>query len=92
MLIMGILIACLWPSIQAYGAQQLPVDATVLMIFLSCFGIPGCSIATLVMGLLGDSIGLFKAFIVAPVCLAMLVSCLLVEKQMARAGTCCKVR
>ena len=60
---MGAFLACLWPSIQSYAAAVLPVDATALMIFLSCFGVPGYSTSSFIMGIIGDKKGLFTAFI-----------------------------
>ena len=82
MFIMGITIACFWPSIQSYSARVLPVDPTILMIFLSCFGIPGASTAPLLMGILGDRFGLRFAFITAPVFLLFLLLSLFMEGTM----------
>lgn len=64
---MGLCIACLWPSLQTLAARELPVDPTSLMVFLSCFGIPGLSSIALFMGMLGDTFGLRASFILAPV-------------------------
>ncbi|MBI9103016.1 MAG: MFS transporter [Spirochaetales bacterium] len=80
--LMGLTIACFWPSIQSYSARVLPVDATILMIFLSCFGVPGTSTASLLMGILGDKFGLHIAFVVAPVSLILLILSLLIEGKM----------
>jgi len=82
MFIMGITIACFWPSIQSYSARVLPVDPTILMVFLSCFGIPGASTAPLLMGILGDRFGLRFAFITAPVFLLFLLLSLFMEGTM----------
>jgi fucose permease len=82
MFYMGLTIACYWPSIQSYAARVLPVDATVLMIFLSCFGIPGASFSPLLMGIIGDRFGLRSSFIVAPVFLLLLVTCLTIEGRL----------
>ena len=79
LLFMGLSIACHWPSIQTYAARVMPVDSTVLMIFLSCFGIPGASVAPLLMGIIGDRYGLRASFIVAPIFLLLLVVSLVVE-------------
>jgi len=84
LLVMGLCIACLWPSIQSYAGAELDVDPTVLMIFLSCFGIPGFSSATLVMGIIGDARGLQASFIIAPVYLAAALSLMVFEKRGAR--------
>ncbi|MGP1439035.1 MAG: MFS transporter [Treponema sp.] len=61
---MGIFLACLWPTIQSYAAVVLPFDATAIMIFLSCFGVPGYSTSSFIMGVIGDRLGLFPAFII----------------------------
>jgi fucose permease len=79
--VMGLSIACLWPSIQSYSGSELQVDATVLMTFLSCFGIPGYSVSALVMGIIGDAWGLQASFILAPVCLASVVILMSLEKR-----------
>lgn len=69
---MGLCLACLWPTIQSFAAAILPVDATALMIFLSCFGVPGYSTASFIMGIVGDKYDLFIAFItVVPVFLIL---------------------
>ncbi|MBN2049547.1 MAG: MFS transporter [Spirochaetales bacterium] len=73
LVVMGLLIACFWPSIQSFGARILDVDPTMLMVFLSCFGVPGYSSATLLMGIIGDRAGLQTSFIIAPVYLLMVV-------------------
>ena len=73
MFFMGLTIACYWPSIQTYAARVLPVDTTVLMVFLSCFGIPGASLSPLLMGIIGDRYGLRISFVIAPIALLLLV-------------------
>lgn len=60
--LMGCSLACLWPTIQSYASVVLPVDSTALMIFLSCFGVPGYSASSFIMGIIGDKLGLFRAF------------------------------
>ncbi|MDC7228080.1 MAG: MFS transporter [Spirochaetales bacterium] len=77
--VVGLFIACLWPSIQSYAASVIAVDPTVLMVFLSCFGIPGTSAAALAMGIIGDAAGLRTAYIVAPVFLFLVVIFLSLE-------------
>jgi fucose permease len=76
---MGLMIASFWPSIQAYAGQVLPVDNTVLMIFLSCFGIPGYSSAVLFMGIIGDRFGLQASFVIAPVYMIMVTLLMALE-------------
>jgi fucose permease len=73
MFFMGLTIACYWPSIQTYAARVLSVDTTVLMVFLSCFGIPAASLSPLLMGIIGDRYGLRISFVVAPIALLLLV-------------------
>lgn len=73
MFFMGLTIACLWPSIQSYAGSVMGVDTTMLMIFLSCFGIPGYSSATLLMGIIGDKYGLHTSFMISPIYLIFLV-------------------
>ncbi len=60
---MGATLACLWPTIQSYAAFVLPVDTTILMTFLSCFGVPGYSTSSFIMGIIADKYNLFMAFI-----------------------------
>ncbi len=81
---MGLSIACLWPSIQSYAGAELKVDPTVLMIFLSCFGLPGFFSATLIMGIIGDARGLKASFVVAPIYVACALILMLIEKKGAR--------
>lgn len=81
MFFIGITLASLWPSIQSYAGSVIKVDVTVLMIFLSCFGIPGYSTATLLMGIIGDIKGLHSSFIIAPVYLFFLFLLLLFENR-----------
>ncbi|MBB6481183.1 MFS transporter [Spirochaeta isovalerica] len=73
MVFMGFSMAPLWPSIQSYAAKRIPIDPTMMMILLSCFGVPGFSTATLLMGVIGDYAGLRVAFIVAPAYLVLLL-------------------
>lgn len=82
--LMGLAVACLWPSIQSYSARVIQVDPTILMIFLSCFGIPGYSSATLIMGMLGDAYGLQRSFIIAPLYLGLMVVLLLIDSRLPR--------
>lgn len=73
MVLMGFSLAPLWPSIQSYSAKAIPIDPTMMMILLSCFGVPGYSTATLFMGIIGDHAGLRPAFLIAPTYLVMLL-------------------
>ena len=70
----GIATAPFWPSVQSYCGDRLPqADTTMLMILLACAGIPGCGVATYLMGYIGDqSGGLGKAFYLVPACYLIL--------------------
>lgn len=83
--VVGLLVACHWPSIQAYSAQVIDVDATVLMVFLSCFGIPGTSAAILLMGVIGDAYNLHTAYAVAPVFIFLVAVFMLLEGRVEKA-------
>ena len=86
LLVMGLFIACLWPSIQTYGARVMKVDSTVLMVLLSCFGIPGTSLSVLIMGIIGDKYSLHTAYIVAPVFMLMVLIFMLLESRVEKTG------
>jgi fucose permease len=69
----GLATAPFWPSIQSYCADRLRhVDTTMLMILLACAGIPGCGVATWLMGFIGDRSGLGHAFYLVPACYLLL--------------------
>jgi len=51
----GLATAPFWPSIQSYAAAKLPeLDSTMLLILLSCAGVPGCGFFAYLMGVWGD--------------------------------------
>ena len=60
--------------VQSYSADRLPqTDTTMLFILLACAGIPGCGVATWLMGVIGNqSGGLAKAFYLVPACYLIL--------------------
>ena len=62
----GFAAACFWPTILAEAADRLPVDATMLLVMLACFGIAGFGITPWIMGLIGDSAGLKAGFALIP--------------------------
>ena len=70
----GIATGPFWPSIQSYSADRLPgTDPTMLMILLSCAGVPGCGFFTYLMGYLGNQSGsLTTAFYLVPASYALL--------------------
>jgi len=70
----GICIAPYWPILQVYGVNNLPeLDSTMLYIYFSAVGIPGCGFFTWAFGFLGDHFGLRGAFLLIP-CLLLLFS------------------
>ncbi|MCP4177490.1 MAG: MFS transporter [bacterium] len=76
----GLCTACFWPSILALAAEELPVDPTLLMIFLACFGIPGFGIAGWLIGWAGDRVGLTMSFMIIPIFFIVLALTLFTEK------------
>jgi fucose permease len=75
----GLTVACFWPSIQAYAADCLDVDATMLFILLSCAGIPGFGFASWLMGIIGDAAGIRASFTVIPFFFAILLAILVID-------------
>ena len=72
----GIATAPFWPSIQSYAVDQMPQnDTTILLILLSCAGIPGCGVFTWLMGYIGNLTGsLNAAFYLVPACYLILAT------------------
>ena len=69
----GLASAPFWPSVQSYGVDRLPhLDSTTLYILLSCAGVPGCGVLSVVMGKVGDLWGLRAAFLLVPICYLIL--------------------
>jgi fucose permease len=69
----GIATGPFWPGIQSYTTEILDnTDSTMVFILLSCAGIPGCGMFTLIMGIIGDHYGLAKALFLVPVCFSMI--------------------
>ncbi len=63
----GIGIAPYWPTLQVYGVKNLPhLDDTLLYIYFSAVGIPGCGFFTYLVGALGNRYGLDGAFRLIP--------------------------
>ena len=77
----GLTIACFWPSIQTYTVRVIPMDPTLIMILLSCFGIIGFSSTPLIIGIIGDITGLKTGFIIVPVFLVLLFITMLLESK-----------
>ena len=62
----GLCVACLWPSIQSFAADRLPVDSSMLFILLSCGGIPGFALVAWFIGIVSDYAGIRTAFWFVP--------------------------
>ncbi|MGB1129424.1 MAG: MFS transporter [Haloferula sp.] len=77
----GLATAPFWPSIQSYATDRLDgLDHTMLLILLSCAGVPGCGAFTYLMGFLGNQTGsLSEAFYLVPA--AYLVIGLLIGRE-----------
>jgi fucose permease len=74
----GLATAPFWPSIQSYATDTLgELDSTMLLILLSCAGVPGCGVFTYLMGFLGNQFGsLTTAFYLVPSSY-LLIGCLI---------------
>ena len=80
-LLLGVACAPLWPSTQSYCTDRLPrLDPTVVYIILSCAGTPGCGFVTWILGELGDRFTLRYSVLAVPVCLALFVTLLALER------------
>lgn len=85
----GISVGPFWPTFQVYCTDRMPhLDPTLVFIYLSCAGIPGCGFFTWVMGLAGDRFGLRRAFLIEPGTLVLVVLILLVERLWPRRKHC----
>ena len=77
----GICVGPFWPACQVYCTDRLPrLDPTLIFIYLSCAGIPGCGFFTWLMGLAGDCWGLRNAFLIEPATLVLVALLLTVER------------
>ena len=87
LILSGIGVAPFWPTAQVYGVTKMPeLDSTMLYIYFSAMGIPGCGIFTWLMGYLGDHFGLKGAILVVPACLVLFCAvvyweCWVLEKR-----------
>ena len=76
----GIGIAPFWPTLQVYSVRQMPqLDTTLLYIYLSATGIPGCGVFTWLMGALGDHFGIQSAFFMLAVTLILYIAILVFD-------------
>lgn len=66
----GFGIASYWPTTQVYGVSSLShCNSTLLYVYYSTLGVPGCGVLSWLMGVVGDVYGLTGALMVIPVCL-----------------------
>lgn len=82
LVLVGLTVACFWPSIQSYSVDRLPFDPTALFILLSCGGIPGFALVTWLIGWIGDRHGLRTGLLVLPGIFLVLIICLLAERRL----------
>ena len=76
----GVGISPYWPTTQVYGVNNLPeLDSTLLYVYFSAMGIPGCGFFTWLMGVVGDRWGLSGAIMVVPCSLVIFVVTILLE-------------
>ena len=76
----GIGIAPYWPTTQVYGVANLPnCDSTLLYVYYSLMGIPGCGFFSYLMGAIGDRFGLKGTILVVPACLVIFCSIIFYE-------------
>ncbi len=81
----GICVGPFWPAIQVYCTDRLPqLDSTLIYIYLSCAGIPGCGFFTWLMGAIADRWSLRAAFLLEPLTLALLAAALVAEGSSRR--------
>ena len=76
----GIGIAPYWPTTQVYGVSTMPeLDSTMLYVYFSAMGIPGCGFFTWLMGVVGDRYGLSGTLLVVPCCLVIYLLIVILE-------------
>ena len=76
----GIGIAPYWPVLQVYGVKQLKeFDSTLLYIYYSAVGVPGCGLFSWLLGACGDRYGLNGAFCMIPATLVVYAVTILLE-------------
>jgi len=74
----GITIAPFWPSLQLYAVKVIKKDPTLIMVFLSCFGVPGFSFSVMTVGILADRVGFTYALFIIPAASVMLITVVLI--------------
>ena len=76
----GVGIAPYWPTTQVYGVNSMPeLDSTLLYVYFSAVGIPGCGFFSWFMGFIGDKYGLPGALMVVPASLAVFITVIYLE-------------
>lgn len=78
--LLGLSIACFWPSLQSYAIDRLPYDPTALFILLSCGGIPGFALVTWLVGWVADRHDLRTGFFLLPAVFLLLALSFLWER------------
>ena len=93
-LLLGVLVLCgfgiapFWPTLQVYSVKKLPeLDSTLMYIYLSATGIPGCGFFTWIIGVLGDRFGLQGALFLLPFTLACYILILLFDCRKYRTAS-----
>jgi MFS family permease len=83
----GLATAPFWPSIQSHASDQLPEsNHTLLLILLSCAGVPGCGFFAYGMGYLGNYFGsLTVGFYVVPIAYIAIAALLSLSKTRTNA-------
>ena len=77
----GIGISPYWPTLQVHGVNRMrKEDSTLLYIYFSAMGIPGCGFFTWIIGVLGDKFTLQKAFYLLPVTLLIYAGIILADR------------
>ena len=81
----GVGISPYWPTTQVYGVQRMPhLDSTLLYVYFSAMGIPGCGFFTWLMGFAGDKFGLSGAIAVVPCSLVIFITVILIECRICK--------
>ncbi|MBE6406495.1 MAG: MFS transporter [Lentisphaerae bacterium] len=72
----GLGIAPYWPTTQVFGVQKMPhCDSTLLYIYFSALGVPGCGFFSWFMGYMGDKLGDLRATILVVPCSLVVFIC-----------------
>lgn len=82
--IVGICIAPGWPSVQSHCTHRVKGDHTMILILLSCAGVPGCGFFAWIMGVLGDNIGLRNSLYIVPVCMLLTAGLMIYDWHASR--------